>query len=82
MNNGKWKLGRVESQIKGKDGILRGFKIRTGNGYIVKHPVQVVADLEIGTQLQPQNTGLTQERQSFEHSSYLDEQQRLQQRTG
>jgi len=59
MNNGKWKLGRIESQIKGKDGILRGFKIRTGNGYIVKHPVQVVADLEIGTQLQPQNTGLT-----------------------
>ena len=38
-NTGKWKLGRVESHIKERDGILRGFKILTGNGYIVECPV-------------------------------------------
>ena len=35
-----WKLGRAESQIKGKDGVLRGFKIRTGNGHIHRGPRQ------------------------------------------
>ena len=64
-NTGKWKLGRVESQIKGKDGVLRGFKIRTGNGYIVERPVQLVADLEIGAQPQLQNTGLNPEVPEF-----------------
>ena len=64
-NTGKWKPGRVEIQIKGKDGVLRGFKIRTGNGYIVERPVQLVADLEIGAQPQPQNTGLNPEVPEF-----------------
>ena len=41
-NTGKWKLGRVESQIKGKDGVLRGFKISTGNRYIHRGPRQSV----------------------------------------
>ena len=57
-SSGKWKLGRVEGQVKGRDGVLRGFKIRTGNGYLVERPVQLVADLEICAPLQPQNTVL------------------------
>ena len=37
-----------ESQIKRRDGVLRGFKIRTGNRYIVERPVQLVTDLVRG----------------------------------
>ena len=45
---GEWRLGRIEGQIIGKDGIVRGYKIRTGNGYTVERPVQHIADLEVG----------------------------------
>ena len=31
-NTGKWEIGTVESQIKGKDGVHRGFKIRRETG--------------------------------------------------
>eukprot|EP00795_Rhopilema_esculentum_P015331 gene15331-6551_t len=30
------------------DGVVRGYKIRTGNGYVVERPLQLIADLEIG----------------------------------
>ena len=43
-----WKLGQIEDEIKGKDGIVRGYKIKTGNGYIVERPLQLICDLEIG----------------------------------
>ena len=45
---GKWRLGRVEGNIVGKDGFSRGYKIRTGKGYIVERPLQLTQDLEIG----------------------------------
>ena len=65
-NTGKWKLGRVESHIKGRDGILRGFKILTGNGYIVERPVQLVADLEIGAPPQLHCTVLNPDAPEFQ----------------
>ena len=43
-----WKMGRIEDEIKGKDGTVRGYKIKTGNGYIVERPLQLICDLEIG----------------------------------
>ena len=43
-----WKLGRVVSKISGKDGIVRGLKLKQGNGYVVERPLQLVCDLEIG----------------------------------
>ena len=45
---GEWRVGRIEGQVIGKDGIIRGYKIRTGNGYTVERPVQHISDLEIG----------------------------------
>ena len=42
-----WKIGRIVDCIVGKDGVTRGYKIRTGKGYIVERPLQLVADLEI-----------------------------------
>ncbi|XP_068670941.1 uncharacterized protein [Montipora foliosa] len=35
-----WKLGRVGSKISGKDGIVRGLKLKQGNGYVVERPLQ------------------------------------------
>ena len=43
-----WKLGRVVSKITGKDGTVRGLKLKQGNGYIVERPLQLVCYLEIG----------------------------------
>lgn len=43
-----WKLGRVVSKISGKDGIVRGLKLKQGNDYVVERPLQLVWDLEIG----------------------------------
>ena len=42
-----WKLGRIEDEVIGKDGVVRGYKIKTGNGYIVERPLQLICDLEI-----------------------------------
>ena len=47
-DNQKWKFGKIIKQIKGKDSVVRGYKIKTGNGYIIERPIQLVADLEIG----------------------------------
>ena len=46
-DNRKWKLDKIIGQIKGKDSVIRGYKVKTGNGYII--PIQLVADLEIET---------------------------------
>ncbi|XP_002734893.1 uncharacterized protein LOC100366659 [Saccoglossus kowalevskii] len=42
-----WKIGRIVDTIVGKDGVIRGYKIKTGSGYIVERPLQLVCDLEI-----------------------------------
>ena len=47
-NKGKWRIGRVEQKIVGKDGLIWVYKIRTSSGYLVERPVQLIADLEIG----------------------------------
>lgn len=43
-----WKLGRVVRKISGKNAIVRGLKLKQGNGYVVERPLQLVCDLEIG----------------------------------
>ena len=43
-----WKIGRVISWIKSRDGVTRGLKIKQGNGFIVERPLQLVCDLEVG----------------------------------
>jgi hypothetical protein len=34
----KWRIGRIEGTVIGKDGVVRGYKVRTGNGYLVERP--------------------------------------------
>ena len=42
-----WKLGTVLSNITGKNGIVRGLKLKLGD-HVVERPLQLVCDLEIG----------------------------------
>ena len=43
----KWQIGRIVEMIRGNDGVLRGYKIKTGTGFVVERPLQLVCDLEI-----------------------------------
>ena len=40
-SKGQWRTGRIERQVNGRDGVVRGHKIRTGNGYIIARPMQL-----------------------------------------
>ena len=42
----QWRLGRIIGSITGKDGTVRGLKIKLGNGH-VERPLQLVCDLEV-----------------------------------
>ena len=55
QKKGRWKLGRIQAEIRGKDGVLRGYKLLTGNGYVIERPLQLVADLEIQNDTDEQN---------------------------
>eukprot|EP00794_Sanderia_malayensis_P021100 gene21100-23160_t len=48
-NRGFWKLGKVTSLIQGKDGIVRGVKLRAGKG-IMERPLQHIYPLAIKTE--------------------------------
>ena len=45
----KWNLRRIIDVIKGKDDIIRGYKIRNNKGYTIKRPLQLIQNLEIKT---------------------------------
>ena len=47
-NRAYWRLGRIVNYICGPDGIVRGMKLKLGNGYIVERPLQLICDLEVG----------------------------------
>ena len=43
------RIARVEDHITGNDDVIRGLKLRLGNGYLIERPLQLVSDLEMGT---------------------------------
>ena len=47
-NKAYWKLGRVMGNICGKDKVVRGLKVKLGNGHILERPLQLVCNLEVG----------------------------------
>ncbi|XP_048576166.1 uncharacterized protein LOC125557540 [Nematostella vectensis] len=47
-NKAQWKIGRVVEKITGRDGVVRGVKLKMGNGYVIERPLQLICDLEIG----------------------------------
>ena len=46
----QWKLGRVQGKVMGKDGVVCGLKLKLKSGYVVELPLQLVCDLEIGSE--------------------------------
>ena len=47
-NKGQLRIGRIQEYIKGKDEVVRRFKLKLGNGNTIERPVQMVCDMEIG----------------------------------
>ena len=45
----KLNLGRIVDIIKGKDGVIRGYKIRSNKRYTIAKPLQLIRDLEMKT---------------------------------
>ena len=37
----KWRMGHIVDVIRGRDAVVRGYKIKTGTGYVVERPVSV-----------------------------------------
>ena len=64
-NRGLWRIGRVVGTVTGKDGDIRGLKIKLGNGYVVERPLQLICDLEIGGENTDAQTTLNPEAVPF-----------------
>ena len=45
-NRGKWKIGIVEQLIQGRDGVVRGARLRVGTSYL-ERPLQLLYPLEL-----------------------------------
>ena len=65
------RLGRIVDYIRGLDGIVRGMKLKLGNGYIMERPLQLICDLEVGGEagghaLNPEATEFKPERPNVE----------------
>ena len=43
----KWNLGKIIDVTKGRDGIIRKYKIRDNNRYTIKRLLQLIRDLKI-----------------------------------
>ena len=61
LHRGLWKLGRVESLIKGKDGLVRGAVVKSttpkkGNPTRLRRPLQRLYPLELGARSQGDST--------------------------
>ena len=63
LPRGKWRLGKVEKTLVGRDGLIRTVSIRTKKG-IISHPVQKVHLLEEHRDLLLTNAKASQETHS------------------
>ena len=62
VKRNRWKMGRIEKLIKGKDGVIRGASIRTKNG-TVGRPLQKIYPLEVvddGDNTRNDNSGVNE----------------------
>ena len=48
-NKAHLRVGRIIDQIKGKDGIVIGYKTHLGNGNTIEQPLEMLWDLKINT---------------------------------
>ena len=70
----QWDLGRIEGIIEGRDGIIRGLKIKLGNGFVIERPLQLVRNLEIVSKNQDSNkeTELPEEKPLKEFTTTIE----------
>lgn len=64
-NRAQWRIGRVIGKSIGRDGVIRGLRIKLGNGYIVERPLQLICDLEVGGENSTVNLQLNPKTQEF-----------------
>ena len=43
----QWSIARVISQIKGRDGVVRGLRLKSSKGYEIERPLELIRPLEI-----------------------------------
>ena len=43
----QWSLGKVLSQIRGRDGVVRGLRLKNSKGYEIERPLELIRPLEI-----------------------------------
>ena len=43
----QWSLGKVLSQIRGRDGVIRGLRLKNSKGYEIERPLELIRPLEI-----------------------------------
>ena len=51
-HRGHWKMGVVQKLVKGKDGIIRGVKLKTSTG-ILERPLQLLYPMELNVSSEP-----------------------------
>ena len=51
-NGGKWKIRIVYQLLKGQDGVIREFRLRSGKGHL-ERPIQCLHPLELKCQINP-----------------------------
>ena len=59
-DNQKWRLDKIIGLTKGKDSVLRRYKIKADNGYIIERPIGLVVDSEIGKETSENVTELNE----------------------
>ena len=57
-NRGKWRFGIVEQSIQGRDGVVRGARLRAGKSYL-ERPVQHLYPLELSYDPPVEERGVT-----------------------
>ena len=72
----KWNLGKIIEDIKGRDGVMRGYKIRNKKEYTIERLLQWIRDLRIKTSSNKIDRTLTK---SNEHAK-VDERTTLEQK--
>ena len=56
-NQGKWKLGVVDTPIEGRDGVVRAVRLRSGKSFI-ERPIQHLYSLELACDVSTQREAI------------------------
>ena len=66
----KWNLGKIIDVIKGRDGIIRRYKIWNNKGCIIERLLQLIRDLKLRLQQRNQRSSKQNRRTPYERTTY------------